>query len=143
MNTILDLPGFMVLDRQETEHDIRFTVAYVLESLVCPRCGSMERPNRHGILIQVYMDMPIRAKRVGLAVKVRRYKCKDCRRTYMQEIAFLDEKRAATQRLVHYIQAQNLTRTFARVADYVGITAATVRITLQYLAPPLRDATPY
>jgi hypothetical protein len=64
MDSALDLDGYKVLDRQETEHDIRFTVVWEPDNLVCPECGSMARPWRHGMFTQVYMDMPIRTKRV-------------------------------------------------------------------------------
>lgn len=112
MEAALDFDGYIVLDRQEAEHDIRFTVRYAPETLACIHCGSLERPSKHGILTQVVMDMPIRAKRVGLAIRIQRYKCKDCKKTYMQNIAFIDEKRAATQRLIRVVEEQSLKRTF-------------------------------
>ncbi len=127
MDALLDLPGYTVLDKQETEHDIRFTVEWQAGELVCQHCGSLAKPYKHGVLQQVYMDMPIRGKRVGLTVNVQRYKCRDCAKTSMQTVGFLDTKRAATVRLVRYIEKESLKRTFTSIAYDVGLSEATIR----------------
>lgn len=127
MDALLDLPGYKVLDKQETEHDIRFTVEWEAENLICLHCGSLATPYKHGVLQQVYMDMPIRGKRVGLTVNVQRYRCRDCGKTSMQNVGWLDSKRAATLRLVEYIKTESLKRTFTSIADDVGLSEAAIR----------------
>lgn len=123
----LALPGYHILSRQETEHDIRFTVEFTPNNLACYQCGSLAPLYRHGTLTQIVMDLPIRGKRVGLAVKAQRYKCRDCGQTSMQSLAFVDPKRAATSRLIEYISTESLKRTFTSIANDVGVTEATVR----------------
>lgn len=145
MDSILELP-VTILNRQDNEHDIRFTVEVEDERIVCPGCGSIGNANRFGKLSQVFMDMPIRTKRVGLDIQRRRYRCKDCNRTFMQSLPFLDEKRAATSRLISYIEGQSLQRTFTSIANDVGVTEATVRSIfkdrIRYLEATIHFETP-
>lgn len=145
-NPLLDLLGYEVFDKQETEHDIRFTVQWQAGNLICLHCGSMTPLHKHGVLPQVYMDMPLRGKRVGLTVNVQRYKCRDCGKTSMQNVGFLDTKRAATQRLVRYIETESLRRTFTSIGYEVGLSEAAIRAIfkdhLRYLEETVHFKTP-
>jgi transposase len=127
MNDILELPGVTILNREETEHDIRFTVEVEVSRVVCSHCGSIENANRFGKKAQITMDMPIRAKRVGLDIQRKRFRCKDCGRTFMQPLYFVDERRQATIRLIAYVRQESLRRTFTSIARDVGVTEATIR----------------
>jgi transposase len=146
MDALLDLPGYKVLEKQETDHDLRFTVEWEAENLLCLHCGSLSAPYKHGVLPQVVMDMPIRGKRVGLTVNAQRYRCRDCGKTSMQNVGWLDLRRAATLRLVQYIQTESLKRTFTSIAYDVGLSEAAIRSIfkdhVRFLASTIHFQTP-
>ncbi len=123
---ILNLRSWTILSTDESEHDYRLTVQYDTHEVMCPHCLSM-RVSRFGKLAQLYMDLPVHAKRVGLNVQRQRYRCENCGKTFMQSLPDLDEKRAVTKRLLNYIQQESLKRTFTSVAEDVGLTEKTIR----------------
>lgn len=123
---ILNLPHWTILSTDESDHDYRLTVQYDTHEAMCPHCFSM-KVSRFGKLAQLYMDLPVHAKRVGLNVQRQRYRCENCGKTFMQSLPDLDEKRAVTKRLLKYIQQESLKRTFTSVAEDVGLTEKTIR----------------
>lgn len=124
--SILNLPNWTVISQDESEHDYRLTVQYEVDNRVCPHCLSVD-VYRWSKIAQLYMDLPIHAKRVGLRVERQRYRCKNCGKTFMQALPDIDEKRAVTKRLLTYIQQESLRRTFTSIAEDVGLTEKTIR----------------
>jgi transposase len=127
LNALLDLTFFNVLEKQETADDIRFTVEWDGIDYPCPYCGHVSPIYKHGVKPQVIMDLPIRGKRVGLTIQHQRFKCQYCGKTFMQHLIGVDERRAATRRLIEYIEKQSLRRTFTSIGYDVGVSEATVR----------------
>lgn len=123
---ILNLPHWTILSTDESDHDYRLTVQYDTHEAMCPHCFSL-KVSRFGKLAQLYMDLPVHAKRVGLNVQRQRYRCEKCGKTFMQNLPDLDEKRAVSKRLLKYIQQESLKRTFTSVAEDVGLTEKTIR----------------
>ena len=124
---ILDPRNWNVMDTTETEHDIKLDVEYTTPPAACPHCGAVDGLVRFGKLDQVYMDLPVHGKRVGLHIQRQRYRCGACGRTFMQPIHELDDKRVMTKRLVAYVERESLKRTFVSVADDTGLNEHTVR----------------
>lgn len=118
---ILNLANWTVLDVQETHDDYRMTVEYQSEMVACSHCGVIDSFYRFGKVSQLVMDLPIHAKRVGLNVQRQRYKCKACGRTFVQALPDVDDRRAATKRLIVYIESESLKRTFTGISHDVGV----------------------
>jgi transposase len=133
---ILKLTSLRVLAIDEYEHDLHIQA----ESLFSPlRCALCEHPKlyRHEVKAQLYMDLPIRGKRVGITVSRRRFRCCCCRRTFFEELPDMDEHHFCTRRLVNYVQQQALRRTFVSIADEVGLAEASIRLLFSEFAAPL------
>lgn len=75
---ILGLPFWQVLDVSETTHDMQIEARCEVQPSACPHCGCVANLYRHGVKQQRFMDLPIRAKRVGILAHRQRYKCRDC-----------------------------------------------------------------
>ncbi|MFG6669386.1 ISL3 family transposase [Bacillus subtilis] len=126
--SLLQLPSFKeIAPMQENETDMLFKVELAEPPFFCPHCGSLPNMYKHGKKEQLIMDMPIRMKRVGIAVQRIRYKCRECNATHWETMYDVDEKRKMTSRLVDYIEQQSMKRTFLDVAEMVGVTEGTVR----------------
>lgn len=123
---ILNLDKWAVIETAQNDHDYRIVARYEIDTEPCLHCYS-RNISRFGKIEQLYMDLPVHAKRVGIEVQRQRYRCNDCHKTYMQYIPDIDDKRSMTKRLVEYIQNQALKRTFTSVADDIGIDEKTVR----------------
>jgi transposase len=93
---------------------------------ICPSCQSDQTVD-YGRKKQLFMDSPIRGKRVGIQVSRKRHRCKPCKTTFMESLPDMDDRRLAIKRLVHYIEKQSLKRTFASIADDTGVDEKTIR----------------
>ncbi|MBO0792421.1 MAG: ISL3 family transposase [Ktedonobacteraceae bacterium] len=116
-----------VLAIDEYEHDLHIQAESLFSPLCCALCEH-KKLYRHEIKAQLYMDLPIRGKRVGITVLRRRFRCCRCRRTFFEELPDMDEHHFCTRRLVNYIQQQALRRTFVSISDEVGMAEASIRL---------------
>lgn len=69
-NNILNLPNLKVKDMKEFEDDYRFLVESIAPPPShCPKCGTVPNLYKHGTKEQLFFDLPMHAKRVGLTIK--------------------------------------------------------------------------
>lgn len=91
---MLNLPSFKILDMKESEYDYRFLVETTLPPpSYCPKCGTVANLYKHGKKEQLFFDLPMHAKRVGIFVKRQRYKCNECGATFFESLPDIDEGR--------------------------------------------------
>lgn len=124
---ILNIPSLKVIDVHETEYDYHISAEVELPPIACPACGCKPNLYRFGVKKQLFMDLPIHAKRVGITLYRQRYRCRECNVTFLEPLSDMDEKRLSTKRLVNHIEKQSLKRTFASIAEDVGLDEKTVR----------------
>lgn len=124
---ILNLNSVRIVKTVETENDYYFMAETSSSPSVCPSCGCMPNFHRFGSKEQIFMDLPIHAKRVRITLHRQRYRCKECLFTFFEPLNDIDEKRLATKRLVTYIEKQSLKRTFTSIAEDVGMDEKTIR----------------
>jgi len=120
---MLNLPNFKILDMKESEYDYRFLVeSTALSPSHCPKCATVANLYKHGKKQQLFFDLPMHAKRVGIYVNRQRFKCRDCNETFFENLTDMD-----TNRLINWIQEASLEKTFTSVADDIGVDEKTVR----------------
>lgn len=123
---ILNLPCYKVLGIQENEHDYHVSVETVTPPTTCPHCHSSNLVG-FGRREQMVRDLPMHARRVGLYIDTRRYRCRSCSKTFYEALPEIDEKRLMTKRLMQWMGKQSIRRTFISLAEEVGCTEYTVR----------------
>jgi transposase len=123
---ILNLPDYKVVRVEETDHDYHITAEVSVSPLSCDHCRS-DRLNGHGRNEQVIRDLPMHGKRVGIYVNNRRWRCQSCGKTVMGLLPATNAKREMTERLTRWIGQQSLRRTYASIAEEVGVDEKTVR----------------
>lgn len=92
---MLNLPNIKILDMKESEYDYRFLVeSTALSPSHCPKCGTIANLYKHVKKQQLFFDLPMHAKRVGIYVNRQRYKCKECKETFFENLPDMgvDEK---------------------------------------------------
>ncbi len=125
---MINLPNLKILDMKEMEYDYRFLVESSIPSPShCPKCGAVPNLYKHGKKEQLFFDLPMHAKRVGLIIKRQRYKCRECDETFFEDLPDMDISRSVTKRLIHWIQEASLDKTFTSVAEEIGVDEKTVR----------------
>lgn len=123
---ILNLLPYRVLRVEETDHDYHVTAEPVEVVSACPHCQS-DRLTSWGTREQVFKDLPMHGKRVGIYIATKRLRCQACGKTFSQTLPVLAENRMMTDRLVKWIGQQALKRTFTSLADETGVVEGTIR----------------
>jgi len=123
---ILNLPQYRVLREEESDHDYHVTAEPVDVTSSCPHCQS-DRLTSWGARGQVFKDLPMHGKRVGIYIDTKRLRCQACGKTFSQALPVLAENRMMTDRLVKWIWQQSLKRTFTSLADETGVVEGTIR----------------
>lgn len=125
---ILNLAGWRVLSCEEREDQYGLAALPCSSLKICPHCGG-QALLKHGTDHQEIRDLPCHGKWVTITVEHQRFRCKICRKTCYQPLPGMDTKRFMTQRLVTYIEhkAISTNRTFASIAEEIGVTPRTIR----------------
>ncbi|MCU7907169.1 MAG: ISL3 family transposase [Candidatus Thiodiazotropha sp. (ex Epidulcina cf. delphinae)] len=123
---ILNLSSYTVTGIDENEHDYRIEASVTKTLSGCIHCFQ-NTIRGFGRREQLIKDLPMHGKRVGIYVDTRRYQCLNCNKTFYEPLPDVDEKRKMTKRLVDWIGKQAISRTFASLAEEVGIVEGTVR----------------
>lgn len=123
---ILNLPAYTVTALQENDHDYHVDAEVNSTPSTCPHCQS-DNLVGFGRREQMVKDLPMHGKRVGLYVDTKRFKCRSCAKTFYEKLPAVDEKRLMTGRLAEWVGKQAIKRTFASIAEEIGVTEGTVR----------------
>lgn len=107
LTRLLNLPGIVVENFQETETDLMLEVEAWTEQATCPRCHnvSFHLHQNHGYWVR---DLPISNRQVWLKVNRRQFKCKHCDKPFSEELDFVGRRRKYTHRLALEIVKQVL-----------------------------------
>lgn len=119
------LPEWEVVQVEEGDVAYHLTLIHAAPEPFCSHCGAIAF--RHGRIQHLYVDTPIQGKRVGLLVHKQRFRCTNCRKTFVEVLPEMDEVRSVTRRLRTYVEQEALRRSFISIADEVGIHEKTVR----------------
>lgn len=141
MVNILNLPGWVVHSVTPPEEEpVVIHAEYTEPPEVCPKCGvTPPTAYLHQYSEQLFNDVPHHGKRAALVVKRRRYKCKDCKGVWTQDLPDMHEHHRATRRLVGWVQTESMRHTFAHVARQSGFDERTVRRIFEEHAEHLRE----
>lgn len=126
MFDLLGLPGIDPVDLRPG-NKVLTVVADVIEEAppLCEGCG--KPMHRHGRRTNTFADTPMQMQPVRLEVARPRYRCDACKRMVVPELAFLDERRRATKRLVDAIRERCLGTTFHDMADQTGLAVNSIK----------------
>jgi len=124
---ILNLPSYAVISLDENEHDYHIDAEVKQPPSACPQCQSNGLVG-FGRREQMIKDLPMHGKRVGIYVNTRRMQCRACNKTFSEVLPEVDERRSMTTRLLDWTGKQCIKRTFASIAEEIGITEGTIRL---------------
>lgn len=145
--SVFDLPAYAVTALHENEHDYHID-ATVKVMPVCPHCQSSDLSG-FGRRAQMVHDLPSHGHRVGIYIDTRRFKCNPCSIsqgkmvTFYEPLPGIDERRAMTSRLMAWIGKQAVKRTFASLAEEIGIDEKSVRSVFRDYINELEKTIPF
>ena len=105
LTKLLNLPGVIVEDSQETESILILSVKAESKTADCPRCGQrsyrLHQNKRH-----LVKDLPLIGKSVILNVNRRQFKCDVCQKPFSEILNFVGTRKSFTYRLAGKITAE-------------------------------------
>jgi transposase len=123
---LLDLPSLRTVGRESAGDHTVVRAAFAHPPVACSHCGSTDFI-KHDSVEQVVIDTPLYGRPTKLVLTRRRFLCKACKRTFFEDTEALHRTRAATARLVEFIEQHGLRLSFMEVARQTGIDPKTVR----------------
>ncbi len=124
---ILNLPAYVVTALEENEHDYHINADIKQQPTHCPHCQS-DTLVGFGRREHMIRDLPMHGRRVGIYISIRRMQCRGCNKTFSEPLPDVDERRDMTKRLLGWIGKQAVRRTFASIAEEVGVVEGTIRL---------------
>lgn len=123
---ILNLSAYHVTRVDQGDHDYHVKAEIKAPLKECMHCRSNSIVG-FGRREQLVRDLPSHGKRVGIYVDTRRFRCRVCSKTFYEPLPAVDARRPMTSRLIKWVGKQAIKRTFASIADEVGIDEKSVR----------------
>ncbi len=128
--------------KKDADHRCYINAEIVIDPTTCKSCNT-GKLIKNGSKTTLYRDIPLHGLFVGIYLKRRRYKCKDCGATLYQHSCEMHEKALMTNRLHEYIYKNAFNKTFQSVADEIGLDEKTVRrIFKESLTPEINSYKP-
>ena len=123
---ILNLPSYIIARIKEDEYNYHVWTEAVNHPSTCQHCGHQEIVG-FGRREQLIRDLPKHGKHVGIYVDTRRYRCRQCGKTFYERLPDVDVRRLMTARLVDWVGKQAIKQPFAHLADQIGLAENTVK----------------
>lgn len=120
------LPGdYRLLTHEETATQITYTVECAKVPHECPYCRG--RPKAWGSKSRKFQDFPRGGKRVEYVVEIRRLRCTQCGKTFLQPLPALNHNHGMTRRLFIWAAQECARRTFSEVGKDLGMEDTSVK----------------
>ena len=137
---ILDIDENIIInDVEVSEKEVNLYIEIKKKEHICPRCG--EKVNRvHYYYSQKIKDLDIFDKKAYIWIKKKRYKCNNCKKTFLEENKFLAKFQRMTNRVFNEIFSQlESEHSFKSVGKLLGLSVNTVIRAFDRLCYPKAD----
>jgi transposase len=91
MTNILDLKGWVVLSKTQSDGEYVIEAEYTVQPTNCPKCGVVDTSYKHDVKHIKYRDGPIRGVATVILAQVQRYRCAPCKERFHTEKTKHDE----------------------------------------------------
>jgi transposase len=95
--------------------------------LICPHCSGEKIVSNGAKKDQIFVDLPAHGAPSYVAIDRQRYRCTSCKKTFLEKLEGIDDRRNISLRLIAYIEKQSLNRSYLSVAREVGLSEGTIR----------------
>jgi transposase len=139
-----DVRGYRYVRTEYVEGGVVFTIVQDPKTCRCPACGDRNIILKGGV-VRRFRTLPIGRKKVTLAFRVPRIKCRDCNAVRQTPIGFADARRTYTRSFAQYVLELARMMTIRDVALHLGVSWDLVKeivksdLQRRFGRPKLRD----
>ena len=139
IRNLLDLKGVIVKKVRYKKNFVKIHIEMPVREQSCPCCKAKTTKIKD-YRIQTIKDIPIRFKTTYLSYRKRRYQCKNCGKTFYEQVSFLAKRGRKTTRVTEFI-IERLTgkQSMKDIAKDANVSSTTVA----RLLPPLAVSPKY
>lgn len=105
INNLLNLKGVKIKNIKNLDKEVFIYIETEHHKCTCPHCGTSTSKIKD-YYIQKITDAPIQFKKTTLILKKIRYVCKNCNKTFYENLDFIPKNHRTTNRLTAYIYDQ-------------------------------------
>ena len=133
IRNLLDLKGVIIKKVRYKKNFVKIHIEMPVREQTCPCCKAKTTKIKD-YRIQTIKDIPIRFKTTYLSYRKRRYQCKNCGKTFYEQVSFLAKRGRKTTRVIEFI-IERLTgkQSMKDIAKDANVSSTTVA----RLLPPL------
>ena len=134
IRNLLDLKGIMVKKVRYKKNFVKIHIEMPVREQICPCCKAKTTKIKD-YRTQVIKDIPIRFKTTYLSYRKRRYQCKNCGKTFYEQVSFLAKRGRKTTRVTEFIIERLTTKQSMKdIAKDANVSSTTVARLLEPLA---------
>lgn len=139
IRNLLDLKGVIAKKVRYKKNFVKIHIEMPVREQSCPCCKAKTTKIKD-YRIQTIKDIPIRFKTTYLSYRKRRYQCKNCGKTFYEQVSFLAKRGRKTTRVTEFI-IERLTgkQSMKDIAKDANVSSTTVA----RLLPPLAVSPKY
>ena len=121
LTELLNLPGVIVEDWQQTETELILCVEIDADFATCPSCSHVSF-HLHANTSYWVRDLPLSNREVWLKVNRRRFKCFKCEKPFSEDLFFVCRRKKYTHRYASKITAQVVHSDVHNIAEINQLT---------------------
>lgn len=121
LTELLNLPGVIVEDWQQTETELILCVEIDADFATCPSCSHVSF-HLHANTSYWVRDLPLSNREVWLKVNRRRFKCFKCEKPFSEDLFFVGRRKKYTHRYASKITAQVVHSDVHNIAEINQLT---------------------
>ena len=133
IRNLLDLKGVIVKKVRYKKNFVKIHIEMPVKEQTCPCCKSKTTKIKD-YRYQLIKDLPIRFKTTYLYYRKRRYQCKNCNKTFYENVSFLVKRGRKTTRVTEFIVDRLKTK---QSMKDISIDANVSSSTVSRVLPPL------
>jgi transposase len=139
LNKLLGIPKLQVVKSEFIgEEKFHLEVVSTLSIASCPDCGHVSNQLHDESEAQFIRDLSIAERQSYLVYRVRRFKCENCRKTFVERVEWKRSNVSYTERYEQYVYQRVRRESVSQVAQDEGLSEEAVQAIFEHRAKKRR-----
>lgn len=139
LNRLLGIQKLQVIKSEFIgEERLHLEVASTLSVASCPDCGQVSEQVHDESEAQMIRDLSIAERQCYLVYRARRFKCEQCKKTFVERVEWKRANVSYTERYERYLYQRVRRESVSQVAQDEGLSEETVQAIFEYRAKKKR-----
>ncbi|HSG45845.1 MAG TPA: transposase family protein [Anaerolineales bacterium] len=139
LNRLLGIQKLQVIKSEFIGEDkLHLEVVSTLSVASCPDCGQVSEQVHDESEAQMIRDLSIAERQCYLVYRARRFKCEQCKKTFVERVEWKRANVSYTERYERYLYQRVRRESVSQVAQDEGLSEETVQAIFEYRAKKKR-----